>query len=115
MREQITEDFGKCINSFGEPNEMMNTIGRRRFLQGAGVGLTALALSRTRQVLANPYGMPIGLQLYTVRDLMAKDLSGTLAKVAAIGYREVEIGDFNYYGKKPAELRSILSAHGLKA
>ena len=102
-------------NSIGEPNEMMNTIDRRRFLQGAGVGLAALAFNPSGQVLANPYGMPIGLQLYTVRDHLAKDLSGTLAKVAEIGYREVEIGDFEYYGKKSAELRRILSDHGLKA
>jgi hypothetical protein len=49
---------------------MMNSISRRRFLQNAGLGLTAFALSRKGQLLANPYGMPIGLQLYTVRDHM---------------------------------------------
>jgi sugar phosphate isomerase/epimerase len=94
---------------------MMNSVSRRRFLQNAGLGLTALALGRNRQLRANPYGMPIGLQLYTVRDHMEKDVEGTLERVAEIGYREVELGDFNYYGKKPAELRQILSGHGLKA
>jgi sugar phosphate isomerase/epimerase len=92
----------------------MNSIQRRRFLQNAGLGLTALALSRKEQLLANPYGMPIGLQLYTVRDHMEKDLEGTLERVAEIGYREVESGSFDYYGKKPAELRRILTDHGLK-
>jgi len=94
---------------------MTKSIDRRRFLQGAGVGFAALAFNRTGRVLANPHGMPIGLQLYTVRDHLAKDLSGTLGKVAEIGYQGVEVGDFNYYGKKPAELRRILSEHGLKA
>jgi sugar phosphate isomerase/epimerase len=93
---------------------MMNSIPRRRFLQNAGLGLTALALSRTEQLLASPYGMPIGLQLYTVRDHMEKDLEGTLERVAEIGYRDVESGSFDYYGKKPAELRRILTDHGLK-
>ena len=93
---------------------MMNSINRRRFLQSAGVGLTALALSPKGQLRANPYGMPIGLQLYTVRDHMEKDLEGTLKRVAEIGYQEVELGSFDYYGKKPAELRRILADHGLK-
>jgi len=94
---------------------MINSINRRRFMQSAGLGVAAFALSRNRLVLGNPYDLPIGLQLYTVRDHLAKDLSGTLAKVDEIGYREVEVGDFNYYGKKPAELRAILSEYGLKA
>lgn len=39
----------------------------------------------------------IGVQLYTVRDAMQKDFEGTLAKVAATGYREVEFaGLFNH-------------------
>jgi sugar phosphate isomerase/epimerase len=93
---------------------MMNSIPRRRFLQNAGLGLTAFALSRQGQLLADPYGMPIGLQLYTVRDHMEKDLEGTLKRVAEIGYKVVELGSFDYYGKKPAELWRILTDHGLK-
>jgi len=92
---------------------MMNSINRRRFLQNTGLGLTAFALSRNGQLLGSPYGMPIGLQLYTVRDHLEKDLEGTLKRVAEIGYREVESGSFDFYGKKPAELRRILSDHGL--
>ena len=65
----------------------MNSINRRRFLQNAGLGLTAFALSRNGQLLGSPYGMPIGLQLYTVRDHMEKDLEGTLKRVAEIGYQ----------------------------
>ncbi len=44
-----------------------------------------------RPLGANPYGLPIGLQLYTVREQLPKDLPGTLRKVAEIGYREVEV------------------------
>ena len=94
---------------------MINTMDRRRFFGSAGAGLAAFALARADRALANPYGMPIGLQLYTVRDHLDKDLVGTLQKVADIGYRDVEIGSLNYYGKKPADLRRILSDHGLQA
>lgn len=55
----------------------------------------------------------IGLQLYTVREQMKKDLEGTLSKVAAVGYREVEFaGLFN----RPAiEIKAMLDRDGLSA
>ena len=64
---------------------------------------------------ANPYDLPIGIQLYTVRDHLEKDLPGAIEKVAAIGYREVEVGGFEYYGRQPSELRRILEDNGIKA
>ena len=53
----------------------------------------------------------VGLQLYTVRDLMKKDFEGTLAKVAQIGYKEVEFA--SYFGKSPKEVRAMLDRDGL--
>jgi sugar phosphate isomerase/epimerase len=53
---------------------------------------------------------PIGLELYTVRDHFAKDPAGTLKKVAAAGYKEVEIGP----GTKPSTLKEELRAVGLR-
>ena len=57
----------------------------------------------------------IGLQLYTVRDAMAKDVPGTLAKVAQIGYNSVEAGygDGKYYGVEPKAFASLLKQNGL--
>lgn len=55
----------------------------------------------------------IGLQLYTVRSLMTKDMPGTIAVVAAAGYREVEFA--GYFGRTPAEVRRLLDANGLTA
>jgi sugar phosphate isomerase/epimerase len=72
-------------------------------------------LKRDRRALGSPYGMPIGLQLLTVADHLKNDLEGTLKKVAELGYREVELGVFDFYGKQPAELRRILSDQGLRA
>ncbi len=53
----------------------------------------------------------IGLQLYTVRGALEKDFEGTLAKVAAIGYREVEFA--GYFDHFPEDVRAILDCHGL--
>ena len=53
----------------------------------------------------------IGLQLHTVRSLMAEDVAGTLDAVAAIGYDEVEFA--GYFGHGPAEVRSWLDGAGL--
>ena len=53
----------------------------------------------------------IGLQLYTVRDLMKQDFDGTIAGVAKIGYKEVEFA--GYFGKTPKEVRATLDKNGL--
>ena len=55
----------------------------------------------------------VGLQLYTVRDLMKKDFIGTIALVARVGYKEVEFA--GYFGHTPQEVRSILKENGLAA
>jgi len=57
----------------------------------------------------------IGLQLYTVRNAMAKDVPGTLAKVAQIGYTSVEAsyGDGKYYGLNPQAFAALLKQNGL--
>jgi sugar phosphate isomerase/epimerase len=59
----------------------------------------------------------IGLQLYTVRDAMAKDPKGTLARVAKIGYNSVEgatyTGDEKFYGMSPSEFKKVLKDNGL--
>jgi sugar phosphate isomerase/epimerase len=55
----------------------------------------------------------IGLQLYTVRSLMAKDMAGTLAAVAAAGYKEVEFA--GYFGRAPAGVARLLGDNGLTA
>jgi sugar phosphate isomerase/epimerase len=53
----------------------------------------------------------IGLQLYTVRDLMKQDFDGTIAGVAKIGYKEVEFA--GYFGKTPKEAKAVIDANGL--
>src|SRR5690349_8510038 len=55
----------------------------------------------------------LGVQLYTVRTEMAKDFEGTLAKVAAAGYQEVEFA--GYFDQAPKNVRAILDRHKLTA
>ena len=54
-----------------------------------------------------------GLQLYTVRSLMASNVEETLAHVARIGYREVEFA--GYFSRSPQEIRMTLEAENLVA
>ena len=87
---------------------------RREFI-GTAAAASSLALIGNYS-WAKP-SQPIGVQLYTVRDAIGKDLEGTLARVAEIGYTHVEgasYGDGKYYGKSPAEFKSLLSSLGLK-
>lgn len=93
----------------------MMAVNRRTFLKQTAAGVGALALSQQENIAANPYGLPVGLQLYTVRDHLEKDLEGTFRRVAEIGYKVVEIGgSFDFYGKKPAALKRMLNSAGLE-
>lgn len=56
---------------------------------------------------------PLGIQLYSVRDAMADDVPGTLARVAALGVREVELA--GTYGLTPQQFRQELDRAGLRA
>ncbi|MGH7870243.1 MAG: sugar phosphate isomerase/epimerase family protein, partial [Candidatus Dormibacteraceae bacterium] len=94
----------------------MSQIGRRSFLRSSAIGLAALGAvgaQWTESLFGDPLGLPIGLQLYTVRQACEKNLPATLKRVADTGYREVELGSFNYYGRKPGDLRRLLADYGL--
>ena len=84
---------------------------RRDFLHSATL-LTGAALLRSRKALASPFGLPIGLQLYSVREALAKDYAGTLKQVAAAGYQEVEAA--GYFNHTPQEVRQAMDAAGLR-
>jgi sugar phosphate isomerase/epimerase len=87
---------------------------RRRLLSDmaglAGAGLCAL-LAPGRSVFAKSPSQAIGIQLYMLGPDVANNLGANLQKVAAIGYREVELPSF--YNKKGSELRAALDAAGL--
>jgi len=57
--------------------------------------------------------LAIGLQLFTVRAALEADFDATLARVAAIGYREVEFA--GYFGRSAQQVRASLRRAGLIA
>jgi sugar phosphate isomerase/epimerase len=86
---------------------------RRDFVQTmAGAGL-ALACGGARRVPSAARIDKIGIQLYTVRDQMKADFEGTLARIAEIGYKEVEFA--GYFDHTPDQVRAMLDRHGLSA
>jgi sugar phosphate isomerase/epimerase len=90
----------------------MHQTTRRNFLQSATAALVySSALLRGRRLMASPFGLPIGLQLYSVRDLLPKDYEGTLKQIAALGYQEVEAA--GYFGHTASQVKAAMSAAGL--
>ena len=90
---------------------------RRNFLATLGVaalGVVSRDTDAAAAVLAPRRKIDrIGLQLYTVRDLMKADMPGTLARVAAIGYKEVEFA--GYFGRTPREVHEMLEKYHLSS
>jgi sugar phosphate isomerase/epimerase len=93
-----------------------NIVGARTAVAAAGLGVAGCSSPRGSQA-AGDIGTErlerIGLQLYTVRDALARDFEGTLARVAAIGYRDLEFA--GYAGRRPEAVSAALERHGLRA
>jgi sugar phosphate isomerase/epimerase len=90
------------------------SVTRREFL-GVVAGASAsfgLGVAPLAQAAASKK-IPVGLQLYSVREQCKSDLPGTLAAVSKIGYRAVEFA--GYHGRSAKELRQLLDANGLVA
>jgi sugar phosphate isomerase/epimerase len=58
--------------------------------------------------------IPIALELYSVRNELAKDFTGTIAAVGKMGYEGVEFAGYYAWDKKPRELRKLLDDNNLK-
>jgi len=90
-------------------------VNRRNFLwQAATLATGAMLLPEVLQAKAKS---EVGLQLYTVREPLEKDLKGTLQKIADIGYKNMESAagsKGHYYGMKPAEFKKMLGDMGMK-
>jgi sugar phosphate isomerase/epimerase len=91
----------------------MLPVSRRSFLKAisaSGIGLSLW--SRVPELMADPLGLPLGIQLYSVRDFLPKDYEGTLRQLSAIGYREVEAAGF--FGRSPDEVKQSMDGAGLR-
>lgn len=88
----------------------MRNLKRRTVLQGAA----AIALTWAGSpILAAPTAPPLGIQLYTLRKNVAKDIKGTFKTLQSIGYREVETAGL--LNNDPSSFRAALDAAGLRA
>ncbi len=86
---------------------------RRKFLKQTTIAIAGTALvSNKIFAMKNASKDLMGLQLYSVRDDMKTDPSGTLKKLSAIGYRHVEHANYvdrKFYGYTPVEFKKLLS------
>jgi sugar phosphate isomerase/epimerase len=83
-----------------------NSLSRRRF-----IALSAGTLAATTLAKAYPLGLPLGMQLYSVRTMLPNDFAGTLKQVGALGYKEVEAAGF--YDHSVQEVKAAMQAAGL--
>ncbi len=93
-----------------------HTISRRSFAKkvtGAAAGLGCLAAARPGRAdaMARKKKEVVAVQLYTVRDLTAKDFTGTVKEVARIGYDAVEFA--GYGGLAAKDMKKLLDDLGL--
>jgi len=99
---------------------MENLNSRRNFLKlSATTALGALVLSDFSLSAANaaPKSMGIGVQLYTIRDAMAKDVVGSLKKVADLGFKYLELASYSngkFYGYEPVAFKKIVNDLGMQ-
>src|SRR5437879_1661676 len=90
------------------------TVTRRKFLGAVGAAGAALGLGLPSPSQAAQSGkIPIGLELYSLREQCKTDLPGMLAAVAKIGYKGVEFA--GYHGRSAKELRKMLDDNGIVA
>ncbi len=89
-------------------------LSQRDFLRLGAASAVAAGIGSLTQPTqaAGQQKIPIALQLYSVRNECEKDLPGTVAAVAKIGYRAVEFA--GYYGRDARTLRQLLDDHGLR-
>ena len=88
----------------------MTKISRRQFVESAAA--VAILSFTDHAALANPLGLPLGIQLYSVRQQMLEDLDEALAAISAAGYAEVEAASLPK--KSAKEIRAALDKAGLR-
>jgi sugar phosphate isomerase/epimerase len=103
----------------------MPAISRREFFKNTATGAAVAGIlsAGARELRANPLGMPIGCQTYPVRNMIAKDFTGTIKQLAEIGFQTIELcspvgyADSGFAGLakyKGAELRRMFGDLGVK-
>src|SRR5437879_3084835 len=102
----------------------MPELSRREFLKNAATSAAAAGFlsAGALDLHANPLGLPIGCQTWPVREMIAKDFSGTIKQLAAAGFQTIELcsptgyADSGFAGLAKytgAELRKTLGDAGV--
>ena len=93
-------------------------LSRRSFILNSSMAAAAALLVPSFACVASDK-KSVGLQLYSLRDELPKDVKGTIAKVAKAGFKEVETYGFSikdqFWGLTPAEFKKLLDDNGLTA
>jgi len=90
---------------------------RRNFLKTGGLSVAALAIGSHKLMAAAKPDTILAIQLYTVREDMRKDPSGTLKQLSDMGYKYVEHANYHdrkFYGYAPADFKKLLSDFGME-
>jgi sugar phosphate isomerase/epimerase len=107
---------------------MKTTHSRRDFLRVSAAGaIGAFAISNdvlktgetaaSASIAVDPKTFGIGLQLYTIRNDMKKDVPGSLKKVSDTGYKYVEPADYinhKFYGYEPSAFKKMVNDLGME-
>ena len=90
---------------------------RRKFIKTGALTIAGAAMFSNEIFAAKKRKEILGIQLYSVRDDMMKDPSGTLKQLADMGYKYVEHANYinrKFYGYSAAEFKKVLDDMGLK-
>jgi sugar phosphate isomerase/epimerase len=97
--------------------QIMNS--RRNFIKQAGLAAAGALVLPSFACSALAPAKKLGLQLYSLREQLPKDVRGTIAKVAQAGYSEVETYGYSlehkFWGLSPKEFKDLLTEHKLTA
>jgi len=106
----------------------MSTISRRQFLGrgalgiGAAIAVSQLPVNLNASSFMKPVKLPLGFQVWTIRDKLGKDFPGTLKMMAGMGYKCVEmcsppgyvgLGFDSLLNMKGSEMKKIINDSGL--
>jgi len=81
------------------------------------LGAIALSQYAFKSAPVDPKTFGIGLQLYTIRDAMGKDVPGSLKMVSDIGFKYLELASYangKFYGYEPAEFKKLVNGLGME-
>ncbi len=95
---------------------------RKSIAAAAGLVVSGAAISGLSQLTScddAPKSKIIGLQLYSLRDMASQNIASTLEKVAAMGYKVLELAGYNgdtgqVYGMSAADFRALVEKNGMR-